>query len=204
MPLPKSAKKSKSKQLRKLSPSGLAKRFLKPKPIKVVTRKVLEKIADDIYNPKTGLFLNLCEGTLQNGPDPVCETRSMHCGLGELYFVVTGKQPQDDGVNEEEVIDEITKRSTIHLAVKAEARAVKKGAVKSIKKLGLPPSLEDELLQTLSNYDDSDDDLESDFRECLNEIPEENDLGGDNAVDFPKRAERVAACIRAAAQLLPK
>ena len=185
MPLPKSAKKSKSKQLRKLSPSGLAKRFLKPKPIKVVTRKVLEKIADDIYNPKTGLFLNLCEGTLQNGPDPVCETRSMHCGLGELYFVVTGKQPQDDGVNEEEVIDEITKRSTIHLAVKAEARTVK-GAVKSIKKLGLPPS------------------LETDFRECLAQIPEENDLGGDNAVDFPKRAERVAACIRAAAVLLSK
>ena len=49
--------------------------FLRPKPIKVVTKKVLQSIADSIYNPKTGKFLNLCNGTLQNGPDPVCPTR---------------------------------------------------------------------------------------------------------------------------------
>jgi hypothetical protein len=85
----------------------------KPKPIEVVTKKVLLKIADRIHNPVTGDFLKLCKGTLQNGPDPDMPSRTMHCALGELYYIVTGKQPHDAHVSEEFVASEITKRTLV-------------------------------------------------------------------------------------------
>jgi len=54
----------------------------------VVNKKFLNDLANWIYDPAKKSFLRLCSGTLQNGPDPEDEERSMHCGLGELYFAI--------------------------------------------------------------------------------------------------------------------
>lgn len=88
-------------------------RFRKAKPIKIVTKKALRAIADRIYNPRTRRYLRLCSGDLQNGPDPGTPKRTMHCGLGELYFAVTGRHPMDDGKNERAVSRLVAERSTL-------------------------------------------------------------------------------------------
>jgi hypothetical protein len=165
------------------------KKFVQPKPIKVVNRKALEKIADNIYNPKTGLFLNLCEGTLQNGPDPACSVeRPMHCGLGELYYTVTGRQPEQDHVTDTAVINEVTKRSTIMLLPVA--------TEKRIKKLGLSKEL------TKSICEKASEELGNvgAFCNLLDSIPSYNDSAG----GFKSRAKRVASILRKAAALLPR
>jgi hypothetical protein len=177
--------------------------FLKPKPIKLVTRAVLENIADSIYSPKSKCYLNLCSGTLQNGPDPACETRPMHCGLGELYFVVTGHQPEQDGVSEEDVVELVTERSTIHELYKAQDKKLVV-ARKAIEKLGLSEDLTANLLDTLDNADNEAEYVVDEFSSLLNSIPGVNDQGGENKPDFESRAKRVAATLRDAAALLPR
>jgi hypothetical protein len=167
--------------------------FLRPKPIKLITKKVLKQIADSIHDPESGRYLNLCAGTLQNGPDPVCETRTMHCGLGELYFVVTGHQPEEDHVREDGVIYTVTERSTIG--------EQKKAAIKAIKKAKLSRDLEEHLLQEAEDWDYN---YEETFRDLLDTIPDENDIGDDVTKDFAARAKRVAKVLREAAELLPR
>lgn len=181
----------KSKPAKKLLPM-----FLKPKPIKLVTKAVLEKIADSIYNPKTKSYLNLCSGTLQNGPDPACETRSMHCGLGELYYVITGNQPEDESSSEIDVIDEIVSRSTL-----SELENIRWEAKKKIEKLGLPKALTEGLLAEVDGSDFHFQ-IEDDFRNALGQIPNINDIGKENEPDFKARAIRVAKQIRLAAASL--
>ena len=176
-------------------------KFLRPKPIKVVTRKVLQNIADGIYNPMTNQFLNLCSGTLQNGPDPVCETRTMHCGLGELYFVVTGQQPEETGADENDVVQEVIERSTIHECAKLNEKKVL-DLNKKIKNLKLPTELQDQLLSEVNAYD-WEDPAEK-FETILVDIPTENDQGGSSSAAFESRAKRVAAALRKAAALLPR
>jgi hypothetical protein len=61
------------------------------------------KLADKIYDPKKRTFIRLCYGLLQNGPDPTNGVRTMHCGLGELYFAMTGRHPETDYVLERDV-----------------------------------------------------------------------------------------------------
>src|SRR5690606_17669338 len=39
----------------------------------------------------------------QNGPDPKTG-KPLHCGLGELYYRMTGVQPEDAGVSEEHIV----------------------------------------------------------------------------------------------------
>jgi hypothetical protein len=177
--------------------------FLKPKPIKLVTRAVLENIADSIYSPKSKCYLNLCSGTLQNGPDPACETRTMHCGLGELYFVVTGHQPEEDRVSEEDVIDEVTDRSTINDVHVAQDKKLAT-AKKAIEKLALSEDMTSYLISVLDDGDGEAEEIVDEFRELLNSIPGVNDQGGDNAPDFQARAKRVAETLREAAALLPR
>ena len=176
--------------------------FLRPKPIKVVTKKALHQIADSIHDPKTGHYLNLCTGTLQNGPDPVCETRTMHCGLGELYFVVTGHQPEEDYVDENDVIDEVVKRSTLSDYEKIFEKESKK-ARKAIEKLDLPADLTYSLLDKIDDHC-FENVQETEFREILDGIPNINDDGNENTSGFKSRAKRVAECIRKAADLLPR
>jgi len=171
--------------------------FLKPKGVKVVTKKVLLRIANNIYNPKTKEYLNLCRGKLQAGTDPVCESRQMHCGLGELYFVVTGRQPYEDGVNEIEVVDVVVKRSNIMEQITQD--------VKKLDKLVLPPAMNTVLRAALIQNSHI---YVTQLRYLLSTIPDENDRG-DGAVmaektRWPERAKRVAKVLREAAELLPR
>src|ERR1700748_3931261 len=100
---------------------------MKNKKVKViVTRKWLLDFADTIYNPKTKLILNLCRGKLTNGPDPNNSRRSMHCGLGELYFQLTGKHPDKPSIDESYVVNKTIEHSSLFSLVKAEHDLLKK------------------------------------------------------------------------------
>lgn len=184
----------------------------------VVNRKFLTDLANSIYNPDTGRFLRLCDGTLQNGPDPTDEKRPMHCGLGELYFAMTGRQPRSqDHVSEHDVIDEAVKRSCLN---DGGERALNE-ARETIQALAIPGIVKEELIGTLEmGYEnarsDRDDETgthrfmpepERKFRETLNMIPEKNDDGCGNdscSYDtFRGRARRVATQLRKAAKFLP-
>lgn len=70
--------------------------------LKVLTKRDLERLANQIYNPKTGKYLRLCCGVMKNGPDTITG-RTSHCGLGELELLMTGKEPRR-GVTEDRVI----------------------------------------------------------------------------------------------------
>lgn len=83
--------------------------------IKPLNAKFFNDLANKIYNPKTKKFLRLCEGLLTNGPDPTDKKRRMHCGLGELYFQMTGQHTasleEDDVV--ELAMDNLSPKSAI-------------------------------------------------------------------------------------------
>lgn len=166
----------------------------------IVNRKFLNDLAKSIYNPTTKKFLRLCDGKLQNGPDPTNKVRPMHCGLGELYFAMTGMQPNVKRVTEQQVIDLAVKLSGLVSEAEAENRVVA-----AIKTLGLSPGQEDAVICALDGAYDLGDDEEN-FRESLDEIPGENDDGCGNAcgiTDFRDRSKRVAQCLINAAKYLP-
>lgn len=181
----------------------------------VVNRKFVLDLANRIYNPKTRKFLRLCDGTLQNGPDPTDAARPMHCGLGELYFAMTGRQPHDDNVSEGDVIDLAVELSTIEThyeraekealdAAQLEAKRVEK----ALKKLNINKSLLAELLVEVDIYASDPDswtewtdvriaDAIEDFRAALGEIPEENDDGhGDSTFVEEYDLETGTVCSR--------
>ena len=175
-----------------------AKKAAKVKEV-VVNAEFLNNLANDIYDPKTKRFLHLCDGTLQNGPCPINESRPMHCGLGELWFAMTGTQPkQKKGLSESDVVDKAVELSTIdHEFTTAEAE---------IRKLKLPKDAIESLVDHLM---DSRGDLgkEGRFREILDEIPTENDgvteEGEEQTVTaYKTRARSVAKLFRDAAKLL--
>ena len=70
--------------------------------IKPLDSKFFTDLANKIYDPKSHKFLRLCSGSLTNGPDPENSKRRMHCGLGELYFAITGEHTGK--LSEEDVI----------------------------------------------------------------------------------------------------
>ena len=176
----------------------------KKTPKKIVTASFLNRLADEIYNTKTESYLNLCVSTLQNGPDPIDAERPMHCGLGELYFAMTGRQPNQDHVSESDVVDK-----AVELSRFAGARAKNvENANRRIKAIGLPREVEMAALDAVIESDDDDfrDSKEVKFRDALDNIPTTNDLGPCTPeckpTDFRKRAIRVAKQIRKAASFL--
>lgn len=186
----------------------------------VVNRAFLMDLANTIYDTKSRKFLRLCDGTLQNGPDPEDEERPMHCGLGELYFAMTGEQPKTDKVDEDDVVNLAVELSTlpdeeaIRKAAEKELKASVARAVSVIKALKLPEALQDNLVSEAEGFEpDSDDDegceesAETRFREALDAIPGRNDDGcGDdscNVKTLRERSQRVAAKLREAAKILP-
>jgi hypothetical protein len=185
----------------------------KPAPKKVVVnRKFLLDLADHIYNPKTKTFLRLCNGTLQNGPDPTDSKRPMHCGLGELYLEMTGHQPEADGVSESQVIDKAVELGPFAVLENATVEKARAG----IKALKLPKHIETAAIlnidEELANRDEGEitdfaDKGERKFREALDLIPNKNDDGCDDEVctddRYGKRSARVAKQLRKAAALLP-
>lgn len=178
-----------------------------------VTRSFLLDLADDIYDPKTRRFMRLCKGVLQNGPDPTDSKRSMHCGLGELYFAVFGKQPEAEGVSEEDVVRGVYDNSTLR-----DARADKlEEAREAIGALPVSENLKDELTERVESEFETDPDpddyddksTEAEFMRMLDSIPNAND--GDECDrescsydDFRSRSSRVAKKLRQAAKLLPE
>jgi len=184
-----------------------------------VDRKFLMNLANDIYNSKTHKFLRLCNGKLQNGPDPTDEDRPMHCGLGELYFRMTGYEPNETGVDESDVVNlavELSPLAGLREKKDAEARAKLDKAIAAIKKMGLSDDLESNLLYSIdeekdaiaNTEEDERDDEETFFRAALDDIPGENDDGCEDdsctVANYRERSKRVAAQIRQAASYLPR
>lgn len=180
----------------------MAKKSKKAKKV-VVNRKFLTDLANMIYDSKSRKFLHLCDGTLQNGPDPTDEERPMHCGLGELYFEMTGHQPKEDSVGEEDVVNKAVELSTL-----SDMQETAGEIEAAIKKLKLPEGIQEKLIEAVSEADEDDlrTEAEKNFREALDDIPSSNDDGCKDACDtatFRKRSQRVAAQFRAAAKFLP-
>jgi len=189
----------------------------KVKKLVVVNRKFLTNLANRIYDPTDRSFLRLCNGTLQNGPDPTDEKRPMHCGLGELYFAMTGKQPEDMGVDEGDVVNlavELSPLGGLRAKAEAEENAKFEKAAKAIKALGFDNDLTIQLIDTLNEFDrqhgehieeEDRDDEEHKLRMMLDAIPDVNDKGcaeGTTAT-YRQRSRAVAAKLREAAKLLP-
>lgn len=170
--------------------------------MKKVTRSFLLRLADRIHNPATGEFLYLCRGVLTNGPDPTNKRRTMHCGLGELYYAITGQHP--DRGSETAVVDLAVNQSTLKRLTGAE---VLKTLDKAFGRLDLPEATLD-FLRThtatfrLANYGRHGEDQ---FRKVLDSIPGKNDKGRGfcTRTGYRRRACRVAAVFRRAAELLP-
>ena len=160
---------------------------------RAVTRQFLLDLADSIYN------------TLQNGPDPTCSARPMHCGLGELWFAMTGKQPNDaGGVTESMVV-----RKAVELSPFAEL--AREQVVRALRDLaaGQVRSTLGDALNASPRFD-----ALHGFKKVLSEIPgvndeveesKEDDRGfvTSSYEDFRKRAQQVAAQLRKAAACLP-
>ena len=160
----------------------------KKKQAKVkVTKKWMLDFANSIYNPKTKKYLNLCNDTLQNGPDPKDSCRIMHCGLGELYFAMTGKQPEDTGVTEGGVVKLAVSSSTVVDAEKAAQAKIEKFA----KELPARFIENNGILEVIDEYRPL-------LHSLLDDIPNENDHSG----TYQIRAKRVAAILREAAEYL--
>lgn len=190
---------------------------------KKVDRGFMLALAKRIYDGRTRRYLRLCTGTLTNGPDPKDAGRSMHCGLGELYFAMTGKHAH--GLSKDH--PRVTETDVVELAVKmSDLREDRErrldGAVKAINALGLPPAVRDHVVEALIDFDDDDDaDVEdaarglalpeARFREELMAIPDDNDGCADDGDEpgvcsadaYRERARLVAKRLRAAAEHLP-
>lgn len=179
----------------------------------VVDSKWLNNVAKLIHDGHSGKYLRLCTGTLQNGPDPVDGVRTMHCGLGELYFQLTGNQPEEDGVNEDDVVDECLNRSALNPEAKREQveALLTKKLTKELKVLGLSKYVIDDMVcRAAEELGEEIDDKAEEFRSVLNEIPNVNDRTGESTQDegtcsmgdFKARSKAVAAILREAAELL--
>lgn len=176
---------------------------------KKVTRKFLNELANKIYDPKTKKYLRLCRGVLTNGPDPVNKDRTMHCGLGELYFAMTGKNAQE-GVREIDVINTALARTSL----RETAANNFKEARKLIAKLPASQEVCQFMDQYLFDYMEEFN-HEEEFQDILESIPSINDAVKpaysckkgprfDNSKIFRDRSRLVAAAFRKAAKLLPE
>lgn len=171
----------------------------------VVDRRFLMNLANVIYDTKSRRFLRLCDGSLVNGPDPTDKKRSMHCGLGELYYAMTDRHPR--GVGEEDVVDLAVELSPLRV----DFEDISKHVRNTLEKLKLPKAVVDGVCDDISLIpsDDYRSKEEKAFRDILNSIPTVNDdgCGDDEQCDyntFRRRSQRVAAKLRAAAKILPE
>ena len=189
----------------------------------VVDSKWLRDVAKLIHDGHSGKYLRLCTGTLQNGPDPVDSVRTMHCGLGELYFQLTGRQPEEDGVNEDDVVSECLDRTVLadpdakadELDLQLRKTLTKElKAIKAVKldEYAIADIVDTAVSTAVDAARDEAEEKAQEFRDVLNQIPDINDLTGastqdEGAVcsmgDFKARSKAVAALLREAAALLP-
>lgn len=174
-----------------------------------VNKKFMLDLANDIYDPKTKRFMRLCDGTLQNGPDPKDDTRPMHCGLGELYFAMTGHQPKEDHVSEGDVIQKAVELSAFNHDETADRTE------KLLVQQGLDSDLVSTMVDQIHELEDDEpaSDAERMFRDALDEIPGKNDGVSDDCCGrngscsyeaYRRRSQKVAAQFRLAAKHLPE
>lgn len=172
-------------------------------PMKVVTKKWLLGLADKIYNPKTRKFTPLCVGTLCEVDDETGHVKpgALHCGLGELYYAMTGKDPEPCKTSEDEVIELAMSLSTLNQATTERQHVAKLQKVANfLKKQQIFAEVEDDLLQEIDNAKsrvESGDIVERTFSDLLNEIPQVND-----DYEGKLRSREVAKILRKAALLL--
>lgn len=185
----------------------MAKHNKSKKPVKikkVVNRKFLTDLANEIYNSKNKTFLRLCNGKLQNGPDPTNEKRPMHCGLGELYFAMTGKHPEQTGISEEGVTDLAVELSQLN----GLGDALKAKAIQGIEAMDVPENIKEMLVDIVHSMDDDELTTEDAFRAAIDEIPEINDDGCEDdqcdVATYKARSRRVAEQLKLAATKLPE
>lgn len=170
----------------------------------LVDRKFLTNLANSIYNPKNKTFLRLCNGKLQNGPDPTNAKRPMHCGLGELYFAMTGLQPEATNVSEEGVVNLAVELSPLNGLVDV----AKEKAKKAIEASDMHDDIKSILRDVVDNIDEEELTTEENFREALDRIPGVNDDGCEDGkcsiTAYRNRSKRVAEQLRKAAGFLPE
>lgn len=172
-------------------------------PMKVVTKKWLLGFADKIYNPKTRKFTPLCAGTLCETDDETGYVKpgALHCGLGELYYAMTGKDPEPCKTSEDEVIELAMSLSTLNQSVVERENVAKLQKVANfLKKQKVFSEVENNLLDEIQNAQQAvqhGDIAERTFSDLLNEIPRVND-------DYKgkHRSKEVAKVLREAALLL--
>lgn len=207
---------TKSKKQTKKSPSELKK--IAANTAVVVDQQFLRDLANKIYNSRNRKYLRLCHHVLQSDPHPKNPSRPMHCGLGELYFQMTGYEPRETNVCEHEVVDLVVARSTLKDYFDGEVKAAR-GAIEDLR---LPAELKGakrrllEELEEATRWNENEAEDKScgvmaeklvNFRSLINDIPKINDDGTFDAActngDYKARAKRVAKVLREAAKMLP-
>jgi hypothetical protein len=173
---------------------------------KKLTKKFLLEVADSIYNPKTGAFMKLCEGTLCTFDRKIKKT--VHCGIGELYFQLTGEHP--GFLTTSSAASFIVGCSTlgtspVRLSKREQAQfSATEKFVSGLARSDLRTALLEELNETkntvIANRDSWRQLRRSDFHGEIVSIADENDRN----VTYKVRAQRVAAQMRKAALLLLK
>lgn len=161
--------------------------------MKTLDSKFFRKLAKKIYDPKKRTYLRLCTGTLTNGPDPKNPRRKMHCGLGELYFQMTGNHAEITEMDEDDVIRECIDNCEFESLVDSKIKAVRE-AIEAIDGLDLDWYAVSEILDKVKeNYDP-----EEKILKLLEDIPEIND----GCEVFDVRSRKVAKIFNEIADIL--
>lgn len=174
-----------------------------------VNRKFLNDFAKKIYDPKTKKFTRLCHGTLvsikRNKDKKIVKV--MHCGLGELYYAMTGTEPKTKSprTSEDDVVDLAVELSSFKKA-EVDLDAKFKSVLQTIDKLAISDDSKYRLRNAVA-FEKANDDSEEQFRNLLTEIQSINDDCGDESCTvavYKERAKAVAEQIKAAAKFLPE
>jgi hypothetical protein len=172
--------------------------------IKPLDSKFFNDLADKIYNNKTRKFLRLCRGKLTNGPDPEDSDRKMHCGLGELYFAMTGEHTGD--LSENAVVKITMDNTTLKIKNNKDKENIR-NLIKSIKNIN--SNVKEMALESIDDtfkYNDDYTDDENKIYELLDRIPSVNDCDDhcniDDDATYKNRSREVAKLFRDIAKKL--
>lgn len=189
--------------------SGVKKSAVKKAPKVYVDRKFLNDLAKKIYDSKTKKFIRLCRGHLCEADPQSTEKnpKMIHCGLGELYYAMTGQDDFSVSLTENDVIDVAVDLSSFKKE-KFEREQKFDKILKEIRTLKVHENVKQDMQSAVDDFrEDSCSDEEENFRAALNEIPGENDGVTENQKSqtqvYKDRAKAVAMCLRKAAKFLP-
>lgn len=190
--------------------SGVKKSAVKKAPKVYVDRKFLNDLAKKIYDYKSKKFIRLCAGHLCE-PDPLNtgkNSKMLHCGLGELYYAMTGEDDFSSSVTENDVIETAFDLSSFQ-GVRFDRDQKFSKILKEIKAMKVPEHVKETLQGAVEDAsEESRSEEEYSFRNALNEIPNQNDgissYQKNQTQVYKDRAKAVAMCLRKAAKFLPE